>query len=146
MSEDRGLSIFDEEQTSEEAPTQVIPRVEGGASPGNNGATKSQSEGQGQGQAKGQPSVPEQKSAAPDAAAPAGAPKTTAPASAPQTAAAGTPPRSADAAAQPPRVPASGANLPLVRRGGYDKDAVDQHLRTVAAEKAGLIASLNEAQ
>jgi hypothetical protein len=55
-------------------------------------------------------------------------------------------PRSAEAPVAPSRAPASGANLPLVRRGGYDKDAVDRHLRTAAAEKAGLLASLNDAQ
>lgn len=44
--------------------------------------------------------------------------------------------------ALPPQLP----SLPVVRRGGYDKEAVDHYLRTNAAEKAGLAASLNEAQ
>jgi hypothetical protein len=33
MSEDRGLSIFDEEQSDEDAPTQVMPRVQDQAAP-----------------------------------------------------------------------------------------------------------------
>ena len=33
-----------------------------------------------------------------------------------------------------------------MRRGGYDTSAVDKHLRTLTAEKAGLTASLTEAQ
>ena len=33
-----------------------------------------------------------------------------------------------------------------MRRGGYDTAAVDKHLRTLTAEKAGLAASLTEAQ
>jgi cell division septum initiation protein DivIVA len=41
--------------------------------------------------------------------------------------------------AQPP-------TLPTVRRGGYDTAAVDSYLRTASAERAGLAASLTEAQ
>ena len=37
--------------------------------------------------------------------------------------------------------PALGAGLPLVRRGGYDKDAVDARLRQIAADRAGLEAT-----
>lgn len=59
-------------------------------------------------------------------------------------------PRAPVASPASPPATAAGASslpqLPLVRRGGYDKEAVDRHLRTVAAEKAGLSASLNEAQ
>ena len=41
----------------------------------------------------------------------------------------------------------SGANaFPVVRRGGYDPAAVDRHLHTLAGEKAGLTASLNDAK
>ena len=46
---------------------------------------------------------------------------------------------------RPPTLPAAPAprRCPTVRRGGYDTAAVDKHLRTVAAEKAGLAASLD---
>ncbi|MGZ4446145.1 MAG: hypothetical protein ACXVEC_05715, partial [Nocardioides sp.] len=118
MTEDRGLSIFDEEQAGgEESPTQVLPQVK----------SEPKQEGQAQAPKQGQQ---------PAAAAPTNAPQAAAARPAAATPAAATP-----AAANP-----TAANLPLVRRGGYDKDAVDRHLRTTAAEKAGLLASLQEAQ
>ncbi|RZL62501.1 MAG: hypothetical protein EOP29_30620, partial [Rhodococcus sp. (in: high G+C Gram-positive bacteria)] len=53
-------------------------------------------------------------------------------------------PRSANAPLVPPKAASTSATtLPVVRKGGYDIDAVDRHLRTTSAEKAGLIASLN---
>ena len=38
------------------------------------------------------------------------------------------------------------ASFPVVRRGGYDQAAVDRHVHTLAGEKAGLTASLNDAK
>ncbi|MCX6397493.1 MAG: hypothetical protein NTV23_13490 [Propionibacteriales bacterium] len=56
-------------------------------------------------------------------------------------------PRSANAPLVPPKAASTSATtLPVVRKGGYDTDAVDRHLRTTSAERAGLIASLNESQ
>lgn len=56
-------------------------------------------------------------------------------------------PRSANAPLVPPKAASTSATqLPVVRKGGYDIDTVDRHLRTTSAEKAGLIASLNESQ
>src|SRR3954452_15759856 len=113
MTEDRGLSIFDEEQPTEAPPPQVMPTVD-----------------------PAEPvAQPTTEAPAHPVARPAAAPATT-----------GAVPRSAEAPVVPPRSPAGAPDLPLVRRGGYDKDAVDRHLRTVAAEKAGLLASINEAQ
>jgi hypothetical protein len=114
MSDDRGLSIFDEEQPGEDSPTQVMPQVQGDAAPA------------AQPQERPAASPPAERTATRRSA------PVIPPAASPET------PAARPAAAAP--------TLPLVRRGGYDKDAVDNHLRTVAAEKAGLIASLHEAQ
>ena len=37
-------------------------------------------------------------------------------------------------------------SFPLVRKGGYDPAAVDRQMHTLAGEKAGLAAGLNEAK
>src|SRR5689334_23632580 len=147
MTDDRGLSIFDEGNTEADEPTQVIPRVEADEP---KPATAE---------------VPAQKTApqtAPQTAAQVAAQTAQKPAQAASQAApvvkvaeplkqaepvATAVPRSANAPLVPPKAAStSAAALPLVRRGGYDKDAVDRHLRTTSAEKAGLIASLNESQ
>ena len=43
----------------------------------------------------------------------------------------------------PPRPPVS---FPVVRRGGYDKSAVDSRVQQLASEKAGLSSSLTESE
>ena len=47
-----------------------------------------------------------------------------------------------------PSTPHGGARptFPVVRRGGYDTAAVDRQMHTLAGEKAGLTASLNDAK
>jgi len=134
MTEDRGLDIF-EEQGDEEAPTQVIPKVDAAAA---------------KPAAPGRPAAhaPADRAAKPadSQASPQAATQAATQSATPKSATTGALPRSAEVPVAAPRSSGSAANLPLVRRGGYDKDAVDQHLRTVSAERAGLTASLNEAQ
>ena len=58
------------------------------------------------------------------------------------------PPVSAPAAPPPaaPARPAVGSPLPVVRRGGYDKAAVDQRLHQLQSEKSGLSSSLTSSE
>ncbi|MGI8902048.1 MAG: hypothetical protein ACR2HA_14185, partial [Nocardioides sp.] len=57
------------------------------------------------------------------------------------------PPTSAPATpATRPVVPPAGPGFPVVRRGGYDTAAVDRQMHTLAGEKAGLAASLDDAR
>src|SRR5213595_1051555 len=120
---DQGLSIFDHEpDNSADEPTQVINRD------GVDAGTQKTA----QKPAAQTPAAPAQRS---QPATPAPAPARPAAAATPPA----TPQATPQAAAQPP-------SLPTVRRGGYDTAAVDKHLRTVTAEKAGLAASLTEAQ
>ena len=133
MSANDGLSIFD---SADDEPTRVIPRLP-------------------------KEDLPEaQKSTAPKASPPATPPVSTGarqasetqpvqkarPAAAPAAAARPVLPPAAPTTPVAAATSGSAPALPLVRRGGYDKDAVDQHLRTAAAERAGLSASLTEAQ
>src|SRR5690349_23242237 len=127
MTDDRGLSIFEEADAEADEPTQVIPRVEAKAE-------------------TAEPAAQQPADAAPPTPAAVPKPAATQAAKAAEPVATAVP-RSANAPLVPPKAAStSAAALPLVRRGGYDKDAVDRHLRTTSAEKAGLIASLNESQ
>src|SRR5699024_5091838 len=53
------------------------------------------------------------------------------------------PPPASDTAPDPAE---SLPDLPTVRRGGYDKSAVDRHMRTLVADKADIAGHLEEAQ
>src|SRR5690606_25713297 len=108
-------------------PTQVIPRLAGGDRP----APEKKAE-----QAAG--------STAPTSPASSGTSSTPAPAAPSGPAAPSAP---ASPAASTPSVSASALpSLPVVRRNGYDREATDKLLRTLHAEKAGLAASIAEAQ
>ncbi len=67
------------------------------------------------------------------------------PASAPAAPAAAPAPAAATRAAAGGPI-ASPAGFPVVRRGGYDKDAVDTRLRQLTTEKSGLSSSLSDSE
>ena len=134
---DQGLSIFDNssDDAADEA-TQVIPTVakkpaEGTAPVAEGAPEKSSSRA----------ATATQERPAVKAQAPAQRTDPSAGATAGQAA----PLRSAPTHAPAATAPAA-PQLPTVRRGGYDTAAVDSFVRTTSAEKAGLAASLTEAQ
>src|SRR5947207_2890266 len=129
----QGLSIFDHEpDNGGDEPTQVIPTDAAEQAAGNQKTAQKLAE-------KPVEKPAEKPAERPAAEAPQRAqqPPSQRPAAHPSRPAAA--PTNPPAAAQIP-------SLPTVRRGGYDTSAVDKHLRTLTAEKAGLAASLTEAQ
>ncbi len=152
----QGLSIFDNEpEDSGDEPTQVIPRGESGKSgaeqspAGPKSATKVAE--------KPAPATAARPSGAesPTRQTPAAQPKPAAPTGQPAAKTPGQPGQpptqqpnrpAVQPARQPPGQSVQPPELPTVRRGGYDTGAVDRFVRTTTAEKAGLVASLTEAQ
>src|SRR6478672_1125904 len=145
---DQGLSIFDNEpeadapdDTADAEATQVMPVVKKSEEPA---AERTQQ----------QRVVPPAKPAPAPAKPPASKPPVSTPTAARPTPGPVLPPAATPAA---PRTPsgsgsASGSNpgsgsahFPVVRRG-YDKDAVDAHVRQLAGERSGLSTSLSEAE
>ncbi|MSW69317.1 MAG: hypothetical protein F2829_04620, partial [Actinobacteria bacterium] len=131
MSSDKGLSIFDEPESADDAAeeTQVLPVT-----------------------AKDEPEVakPQTGSRATTQAAPAApSPDAEATRRSPVVPPAARPPASRPAAGPAATTtspvaptPAGAAPLPVVRRGGYDKAAVDQRVGQLQNEKSGLATSL----
>ena len=121
-----GLSIFDEDPAeADHEPTQVIQSPPSAAHP--------------RAEATASPAGPDTTTPSPTVAQP---PEATASIPKPTQA---TPVVVAPSMTEPLPTAPKAPFLPQVRRG-YDPAAVDAHLRTMAADRAGLIAALEEAQ
>ena len=140
MSRDQGLSIFDEPESEDGAEeTQVLPVTPTDATPDAPIRSRTHRAPEAEPAAVAPPE-PEPEPTRSGSRGPARG--CTARPPGPTVSAPATPRR---AGAHLPR-PAVGSPLPVVRRGGYDRAAVDQRLHQLQSEKSGLSSSLTSSE